>query len=209
MLKPYVPERETLNRYQERVRKQARFLESLGQPLGEGVLDVILAMSEYELRVYEESRDPLEQKKALVREYGLELLDIDHSPSQGLRIQALETLLVERGESIAEIRGLVVSGQDVRAPAPAARPLGSEPGLAPAAPAGVTSLPQSSEPGLEPAAPAGVTSFVIHGTGTKTPVSAAGTVEGQFADVQRQLREMAAEFQHPSCDKPMTNGVSE
>ena len=52
----------------------------------------------------------------------------------------------------------------------------------------------SSEPGLEPAAPAGVTSFVIHGTGAKTPVSAAGTMEGQFADMQRQLREMAAEL---------------
>ena len=63
VLKPYVPQREALERYQERVRKQARFLTSLGQPLAEGVLEVLLAMSEYELRLYEEARgDPLEQK---------------------------------------------------------------------------------------------------------------------------------------------------
>ena len=78
----------------------------------------------------------MSRKTFLKREYGFELLDIDDSPAQGFRIKALETLLVERGESIAEIRGLVVSGQDVaETPAPISRPQGRVPSLEPAAPA--------------------------------------------------------------------------
>ena len=69
VLEHYVPGRETLDRYQDRVRKQAAILSSFGQPLAEGNLEVLLVKSEYELRLYEEAKDLLEQTNELKMEY--------------------------------------------------------------------------------------------------------------------------------------------
>ena len=99
IVKAYVPEKETLDRYQNRVRRQAQVLETLGDPLGGGVLEALLAKAAYELRLHEEARgDPERQLRLLKREYAFELMDIDQSEAQAGRLNALESMLEARGE---------------------------------------------------------------------------------------------------------------
>ena len=167
--KPYVPEQETLERYQERVTRQARALESLGRPLGNGVLEVVLSKASYELKLYEEAgSDPVLQLQCLKQEYAMEMLDIDGSTAQAHRLSALESMLEAKGESIAELRDLVNYSEGAR--------------------------PQRSEPSLRPATRAVPQFMPIHGTGGVTPVSEAGTVESQLADMQNQLSRFNAEL---------------
>ena len=98
--KPYLPATEVLDRYIERVTKQARALEVLGEPLGEGVLAAALAKAVYELKIHEEAMgDPLRQLRLLKREYAFEIADLDGSAAQAGRINALEALLEARGDN--------------------------------------------------------------------------------------------------------------
>ena len=175
VVKPYVPTVEALERDQERITKQARALENLGDPLGEGVLDALLAKSTYELKIYEEAKgDPHRQLRLLKREYAFELLDVDGTAAQAGRVSALESMLESRGESTAELRGLVISGAEV-APTPVTGPLGSRPSQVPAASTGVRPIP-------------------MNGTGMDTPVLPNTAVDNQVAALEEKLRNKEAEI---------------
>ena len=143
--KPYLPATEVLDRYVERVTKQARALEALGQPLGEGVLEATVAKAAYELKIHEEAGgDSLRQLRLLKREYAFEIADLDGSAAQAGRINALEALLEARGDSPDELRSIVMQGLEV-APTPVR-----------AAPSGLALGPQSREPSTLPATLASV-----------------------------------------------------
>ena len=118
VVKEFRPEKETLEKYQTRVRKQARVLETLGEPLAEGVLAALLAKATYELRLFEEAKDdPERQVRLLKRDYAMEMMEVDGSSGQQERLSALEAMLVSRQVSIPELRNLIVQGADV-APTP-------------------------------------------------------------------------------------------
>ena len=182
VLKPFVPQKESLLKYQERVKKQAAALESLGEPLTEGVLDVLLQRAEFQDEIFEQGRtDVRKQIRALRRLYAVELVAYDGSEddatkmAQSIRMQALEALLDAYGQSAREIGLLVAEKVDV-------------------APTPLSGQPPPREPRPEPAAgahPEGrygrAPEFQIFGTGDATPASAADTLEGRLAEVEKQL----------------------
>ena len=97
VLKPFVPQKESLLKYQERVRKQAAALESLGEPLTEGVLEVLLQRAQFQDEIFEQGRtDIRKQIRSLRRLYAVELVAYDGSEddaakmAQSVRMQALE-----------------------------------------------------------------------------------------------------------------------
>ena len=119
VLKPFVPQKESLLKYQERVKKQAAALESLGEPLTEGVLDVLLQRAEFQDEIFEQGRtDVRKQIRALRRLYAVELVAYDGSEddatkmAQSIRMQALEALLEAYGQSAREIGLLVAENVD-------------------------------------------------------------------------------------------------
>ncbi len=90
ILKSYRPDVEPLEKYNDRVIRQATALATLGEPLAEGVLEGLLAKATYELRLYEEAKDdPDRQVRILKREYAFELLDVDGTVEQAMRLEAL------------------------------------------------------------------------------------------------------------------------
>jgi len=201
--KPYLPATEVLDRYVERVTKQAIALEALGQPLGEGVLEATIAKAAYELKIHEEAGgDSLRQLRLLKREYAFEIADLDGSAAQAGRINALEALLEARGDSPEELRSIVNQGLEV-APTPVR-----------AAPSGLTLGPQSREPSTLPATlasvaqdyRASVAQFPMNGTGMDTPSVPNTAVDNQLAALEDRLRsqeaEMAAQKLHAAASTP-------
>ena len=57
VLRKYRPGVETLEKYSERLARQAAALDALDEPLAAGVLQGLLAKAKYELRLYEEAKD--------------------------------------------------------------------------------------------------------------------------------------------------------
>ena len=55
IVKPFAPATEVLERYLERTKKQAKALSALGEPLGDGVLEALLAKATYENKIHEEA----------------------------------------------------------------------------------------------------------------------------------------------------------
>ena len=67
VLKPFVPQKEHLQSYQERVTKQAAFLQRLGEPLGEGILEVMLQRASYLEDIFNEARDDMRRQIRVLR----------------------------------------------------------------------------------------------------------------------------------------------
>jgi len=181
--KEFRPEKETLEKYETRVKKQARVLETLGEPLGEGVLAAILAKATYELRLFEEAKDdPEKQIRLLKRDYAMEMMEVDGSSGQQERLSALEAMLVSRQVSIPELRSLIVQGDDV-APTPKKATDGA-------------ARSQPREPGLEPAAGASVPTFPLFGkSGDSSPGGAADEmVNQQIKSLEERIRAQEAEL---------------
>ena len=94
ILADYDPEKEVLERYQSRVRRQAAALIALDAPLEEGLLEIKIAKSAFIFRLYEEARgDPPRQLRVLKRLYVMEQTELDGSPAQRARITALDEML--------------------------------------------------------------------------------------------------------------------
>jgi hypothetical protein len=190
IVKPFAPATEVLERYTERTKKQAKALAALGEPLGDGVLEALLAKATYENKIHEEAMgDALRQLRLLKREYAFELADIDGSVTQAGKLSALESLLEARGENTAELRQLVTAGMEV-APTPVKKVFG----------------PQNREPSQGPAAFASdIPEFPIHGTGMQTPVMGEEHVR-QMAALESRLRsqeaEIAAQKLHAAASTP-------
>ena len=73
VLRPFRPEAETLERYRDRVQRQAMALELAEAPLGEGVLDHLLSRAYYEDLVFTEARqDTAMQVRIIRREFAKE-----------------------------------------------------------------------------------------------------------------------------------------
>jgi len=141
VLAAYRPAKEPLETYITRLEKQARAIEILGTPLGEGVLEVLKAKASYDMRLYEEAPENSElATMTLKREYAFEQMDLNDSPEQAARINALESMLEERGVSHVELKARIAAGKSV-SPTPI---LGTQPsGPRPSGPAaGAAQMPQ-------------------------------------------------------------------
>ena len=101
VLKAYSPEKELLEVYQNRIRRQAGALAGMGEPLSEGVLETLITKSEIEMRLYEEAKgDPQRQTRILKREFAFEMVDLNDTPEQAHKISALEALLENKGVDV-------------------------------------------------------------------------------------------------------------
>ncbi len=143
----YNPQKEVLEVYLERLRKQAQALEILGQPLGAGIVETLQATAPFSLRISEECPgDSVEAVKLLKREYAFEMLEIDGTEQQAYRIRALEGMLEDRQVSVDDLKVRLASGATLQTPSPVQATRSSEPGLAssPAADAGAPERPAAA-----------------------------------------------------------------
>ena len=69
-------------------------LENLGEPLGEGVLEVVLMKANYESQIHESAPYDLQrQLRLLKREYGFKVVDPHDTWKNAVRVSALEAML--------------------------------------------------------------------------------------------------------------------
>ena len=137
VLVAYEPSKMPLEQYLERLAKQARALEVIGEPLESGVLELMVAKAGYQLRLHEEAKnEPRASRKLLKQEYVVELLSIDGTAGQTARLTALEALLEEAGESCEVLKSAIAVGMSVTSsPAPTpTRASTSRPRTAPSSP---------------------------------------------------------------------------
>ena len=187
VVQAYNPEKEVLEKYIERITRQARALELLQEPLGAGILEALKSKAAYELRIYEEAKGDFDrQLRLLKREYAFELLDVDGSEAQAGRVSALETMLEARGINTAELRGLVIAGAEV-APTP------QRPTAAAMPTTGGLASSETRQLQLGPRYPE-VAQFQIHGTGDATPVYHDSMAVGQIAALEERLRNKEVEL---------------
>jgi hypothetical protein len=100
----FKPDKETIQKYSERVVRQAKALDQLGESLISGTLEVVLKKAGLEMKVFMEARDePEKQLQILRRELMFEMMDIDGTEDQVLRTTALEEMVVERGGDLTAI----------------------------------------------------------------------------------------------------------
>ncbi len=185
VIKEFVPGGETLERFQNRIARQAQALSVLGEPLGEGVLEVLLARANYQHQLYSEvPDDPAKQLRILKRNFAFELLDMDGSPEQAGRLGALESMLQSQGVDTTDLRSMVALGVDV-APTPIRGAASS------------SGFPQSHGPSAQPAVPA-IPHFPIHGTGVRTPVTHRPPVDpvmdAEMTEMRERLRRQEVEL---------------
>ena len=108
--KTFDPLTESLQHYENRLRRQAHALESIGQAVPASRIDVLLTKARI-ISNYPE-RGVL---KHLKREYAMGLLEED-SEEAALSTQALEELLLEQEFDPSEVRGCILSGDAARHP---------------------------------------------------------------------------------------------
>ena len=157
VMKSYRPDVEPLEKYADRIVRQATALAQLGEPLAQGVLEGLLAKAKYELRLHEEAKENMDrQVRILKREYAFELLDVDGTIEQAMRLEALETLLTERNVDAAALKVLIAAGGEI-----ASTPSKADEQTPPQAQRGTVS--QDREPRILPAASADVPHFRLYG----------------------------------------------
>ncbi len=182
ILEEYDPRKEEVEKYKSRIFRQSQALGVLGQPLAEGMLDMLLTRADIEFELYSETEDRPRQVRVLERMFAFELLSIDGTVEQARRLNAMETMLESRGISTMELRQKVALGVDV------ARTPVHEATLSPTMPP----MPLGAAPCLGPGAPA-VPHFPIHGTGMATP-RVDPEIAAQFAQMEERLRKQEAEL---------------
>ena len=85
----YDPEKEPLEFYQARTRRQSAALAQIGEPLPDGALDVALSLSSYEAELDQVARDdPDKQIRMLKREFALESSAGDPTPRSAAHLGA-------------------------------------------------------------------------------------------------------------------------
>ena len=144
VLRPFRPEAETLDRYTDRVQRQAMALELAEAPLGEGVLDHLLSRAYYEDLVFTQARQDTAMQVRIVRrefakEYVLGVTGSEVEPDHEARLSALSAMLTERG---IDVESLKASFDVLQGPPPVG------PRVQPAAGAGRTlpgSVPRTPE----------------------------------------------------------------
>ena len=122
ILKGYNPQSETLEKYTDRLVRQAAVLDKLGQPLGAHILEALIEKAKYGLRLHQQVGDDMERRRrVLEREFALESVSPDGSDEQKHRIMALESLLRDQGVVLDDLRMKIALGQPV-APSPVREP---------------------------------------------------------------------------------------
>ena len=95
VLKGYDPNHEALEKYVDRIVRQARALGALGQPLVDGVLEWLVAKATIKKRIFDETGGTPERiLRHLERDLALEYVAADGSSEQTSKIEALVSLLV-------------------------------------------------------------------------------------------------------------------
>ena len=95
-------------------------LQSMGTPMEEGTVEMLLAKASYDVMLYQASYASTEEEVAfLQQEYAAEMSE-DEQDRIGARIKALEQLLVEQGVGLETLRRAVGAEQT---PAPGPGPL--------------------------------------------------------------------------------------
>jgi len=102
----------TLAEYEALVRKQAAALETLGAPLGEGGVEILLQKAQLVQAVSE--KPEIESKvKYFKRQYALEVLDVEEGQGVPYRLAALRELLFEYSVDVDALASIVQSaGQE-------------------------------------------------------------------------------------------------
>ncbi len=187
IFKDYSPATELLETYVARIQRQAAALSSLGEPLEDGHLEIVLAKANYELRLFEDAPGyEARQTRILTREFVFELLEITGTEAQAGRLFTLEAMLAARGADVEDIKTKAASGQPVAITPEAVQA---------APPPQVLGPKRGSAPSHEPAAPAGFQKFNIFGQGADTPTGRP-PVDPELEKIRHQLRERTSQLEN-------------
>ena len=111
LLIPYDPAKEPIERYLERTSRIAAALNSLGNPIADGVVENLQAEAEVLLSIYESApNDRDAQNERLKEEFAFQFLDIDGTATQFAKLTALENVLARRGFDPARLRQDLTTG---------------------------------------------------------------------------------------------------
>ena len=111
------PEKESLQYFENRLRRQALALETIGEPMPAASIDMLLVKARL---MSEAPSDREDRLKLLKREYAIGLLedDVANIEDTAIRSRALEELLTEMGFDPTEVRGRILRGEPVATPTP-------------------------------------------------------------------------------------------
>ena len=116
--KTFDPEVESLQVYENRLRRQALALETIGVPMPASAIDVLLIKA----RIISEAPSARDDRLRLFkREYAIGLLEDDPEQSfeeNTFRMKAIEELLVEHGFDPKDVRLRILQGEPVATPSP-------------------------------------------------------------------------------------------
>ena len=167
IIKSFQPQKETLEKYFDRIDRQAKALELLGEPLTAEMVPTLREKARFELRLHMEAKDdPERQTRLAKREYALEILEAQTEESQ-YKIWALEGLLGDRGIDAEQLKQKVLEGT-FSAPTPV-RPI----------------FQRSSVPSPVPAADAGAQHFAMDGN--DTPIGVMSPRSREVEDLRGKL----------------------
>ena len=128
VLRGFDPTRETLTRYYERLFKQRAALETLGMPLVEGVYEGLRERAAIQSEVFTSSGpDPERFVRHLKRLFAMDYLDIDGTAEQMSRLDAMTSLMTDRGVDVEALRVQITAGAQAVAPSPAGPALNASP----------------------------------------------------------------------------------
>ena len=121
--KPFDSTKETLEVFKARLVRQSVALASLGETLGEGVLEVLMAKADYDA-ILQRSQDRTDASdlRVLKTEFACEMADIDQSAEQASRLSALDGMLRERGIEVTDLKIRLAAGSGIVTPAHTGQP---------------------------------------------------------------------------------------
>ena len=197
VFREFVPGQERLDVYCDRIKRQANGLRSLGEPLAEGVLEILLAKANYAMKIVEDAPNDVErQLRLLKREFAMEVSDPGGNLDQQINITALEQLLESRGLAVEALRAQLLAGADF-----ISTPVSPTP-VRPFQFGTVGDPPQFRAPSPWPAANAGAAHHTIH-TDSATPLREDARVAALEKVVREQEAKLAA---HDLLGAPSRDG---
>ena len=122
------PEKESLQVHENRLRRQALALETIGVPMPASALDVLLIKARI---ISEAPTGTSDRLKLFKREFAIGLLDDDpaNAEDNAVRLKAFEELLTEHGFDPKDVRMRILQGEPVATPSPKKQMLSAANGL--------------------------------------------------------------------------------